>query len=197
MSAPHGAKNFDYPDFARYEMRHNAGHDFARMLDWCTKAKEEDFRRVFAGYARNPLAVLLGGAAIEGYLNYVGHAVASDWDAFVTVQRSTRDKLKRIFEARGIQIDLGSGIYQRTLAFTKFRGSLGHPKFMHHIEERDSPPPTIFDHTDFDYPASRVWQIVSDFRDRFLADVGLEDFWWRQGYAELARPQKVKPRRKK
>jgi hypothetical protein len=65
MPAPSGKSEFDYPDFARFEMRHNAGYDFLRMLDWCRGAGEEDFRKVFVGYARNPLAVLLGGAAIE------------------------------------------------------------------------------------------------------------------------------------
>ena len=191
MPAPHGKIEFDYPDFARFEMRHNAGYDFLRMLDWCHEAKEEDFRKVFAGYARNPLAVLLGGAAIEGYVNYVGHAIADDWDTFIKATRPLSDKLKRIFSDRHVIVDLGSGIYQQTIGFAKFRGSLAHPRFTHHIEERDSPPPTIFDHTDFDYPTLRVWEIVTAFRDRFLADVGLEDFWWRQGYAELQRPQKV------
>jgi hypothetical protein len=190
MPAPHGKSEFDYPDFARFEMRHNPGYDFLRMLDWCNQADENDFRKVFAGYARNPIAVLLGGAAIEGYTNYVGHAVVHDWSTFTKVTRPLSEKLKRIFSERNTVVDLGSGIYQQTLAFAKFRGSLGHPKFTHHIEERESPPPTIFDHTDFDYPASRVWQIVTAFRDCFLADVGFEDFWWSQGYAQVPRPPK-------
>src|SRR6266480_3788567 len=63
MPAPHGTNEFDYPEFARYDMRHNPGYDFVRMLGWCNEASKEDFRKVFAGYARNPLAVLLGGAA--------------------------------------------------------------------------------------------------------------------------------------
>jgi hypothetical protein len=191
MPAPRGKSEFDYPDFARFEMRHNAGYDFLRMLDYCREAGEEDFRKVFAGYARNPIAVLLGGAAIEGYANYVGHSVVSDWDAFIKVTRPLGEKLKRIFLERQAVVDLGAGIYQEAIAFVKFRGSLAHPRFTHHIEERDSPPPTIFDHTDFDYPASRVWQIVTIFRDRFLSDVGFEDFWWSQGYAEISRPQKI------
>ena len=191
MPAPSGKSEFDYPDFARFEMRHNAGYDFLRMLDWCRGAGEEDFRKVFVGYARNPLAVLLGGAAIEGYINYVGHAIVPDWDAFIKATRPLGEKLKRIFTERQTTVDLGSGIYQQTIGLAKFRGSLAHPRFTHHVEERDSPLPTIFDHTDFDYTASTVWQIVTGFRDRFLADVGLDDFWWRQGYAQIPRPQKV------
>lgn len=81
MRAPRGKSDFDYPDFARFDMQHNPGHDFLRMLDWCRAAKEEDFRKVFTGYARNPVAVLLGGATVEGYVNYVGHSIIPDWDA--------------------------------------------------------------------------------------------------------------------
>ena len=189
MPAPHGTKEFDYPEFARYDMRHNPGYDFVRMLGWCNEVSEEDFRKVFAGYARNPLAVLLGGAAVEGYVNYAGHAVVPQWDAYIKTPRTIAEKLKCIFAAREAAIDLGSGIYQQTIAFIKFRGSLAHPRFVHHIEERHAPPPTIFDHTDFDYPAARVWKVVKGFRDQFLTDVGLEDLWWRQGYAEILLPK--------
>jgi hypothetical protein len=31
--------SFDHPNFARYDLRHNPGYDFLRMLDWCVKAK--------------------------------------------------------------------------------------------------------------------------------------------------------------
>jgi hypothetical protein len=189
MPAPHGTKEFDYPEFAHYDMRHNPGYDFVRMLGCCNEASEEDFRKVFAGYARSPLAVLLGGAAVEGYVNYAGHAVVPQWDAYIKTPRTIAEKLKCIFAAREAAIDLGSGIYQQTIAFIKFRGSLAHPRFVHHIEERHAPPPTIFDHTDFDYPATRVWKVVTGFRDQFLADVGLEDLWWRQGYAEILLPK--------
>ena len=155
MPAPRGKKEIDYPEFARYDLQHNAGDDFVRMLGWCTEASEEDFRKVFAGYARNPLAVLLGGAAVEGYINYAGHALIPNWSRFINLPRSVTDKLRRVFSDRDIKIDLGAGIYQQTTALIKFRGSLAHPRFVHHVEERDSPPPTIFDHTDFDYPAAR------------------------------------------
>ena len=103
--------------------------------------------------------------------------------------KTSGDKLKKIFEARGRPIDLGSGVYQKTTALLNFRGSIAHPRFAHHIEERSSPPPTIFDHAQFDYPASRVLSIVEDFRAALLTDLKLDDLWWRQRYAEIIKPQ--------
>jgi hypothetical protein len=188
MPAKHARKTFDYPDFAEYEMHHNPGRDFLRMLEWCASAESPAFDAVFAAYARSPIAILLAGAAIEGYVNYAGHAVVPNWDAFIKTGKTFSDKLKRFFAARNKTIALDGGIYQRTIALLTFRGSLAHPRFTQLVEKRDSPPPTLFDQTETDYPASRVLEITTAFRARFLADVGLHDLWWKQGYAQIPRP---------
>ncbi len=135
-----------------------------------------------------PIAVLLAGAAIEGYVNFAGHALVPNWDDYVNTAKTFSDKLKRVFAHRKKTVALGSGIYQRTIALLTFRGSLAHPRFTRLVQKRNSPPPTLFDHIETDYPATRVLEIATGFRDRFLADVGLEDFWWKQGYAEIPRP---------
>ncbi len=131
--------------------------------------------------------------AIEGYVNYAGHAVVPDWDAYVKSAKTFSDKLKHVFAERKKTVVLDSGVYQRTIALLTFRGSLAHPRFTRHIEKRNSPPPTLFDHIEADFPASRVLEIATAFRDRFLADVGLDDLWWKQGYAEISKPT-TKPR---
>jgi hypothetical protein len=185
MPAPHGNKAPGYPSFAEYELQHNPGFDFLRMLNWCAAAKEEEFHRMFASYARAPMAVLLGAAAVEGYINYAGHLLVPNWSDFIKTTKTSGDKLKRIFEARGQPIELSSGIYQQTKSLLKFRGSIAHPRFTHHIEKRSSPPPTIFDHAQFDYPASKVLSIVEDFRTALLKDLKLDDLSWRRRYAEI------------
>jgi hypothetical protein len=195
MPAKRAEKAFDYPDFAEYDLRHNPGYDFLLMLGWCAKADETAFRVVFAAYSRHPIAILLGGAAMEGYVNYAGHAIVPDWTSFVKTTKSFSEKLKHIFTTRGKTISLGSGIYQEAIGLFTFRGSLAHPRFTHHVEQRDSPPPTLFDHIEVDYPAPRVLDIATRFRDRFLADVGLEDLWWRQGYAEIIRAERSRSQR--
>lgn len=187
MPAKRAAKTFDYPDFAEYDLLHNPGYDFLRMLRWCAEADETAFRVVFAAYSRHPIAILLGGAGMEGYVNYAGHAVIPDWAALTKGSKTFAQKLKLIFAAREKNISIGSGVYQEAIALITFRGSLAHPRFTHHIEQRDSPPPTLFDHIETDYPAARVLDIATRFRDSFLADVGLEDLWWRQAYEEVIR----------
>jgi hypothetical protein len=188
MPAKHARKTFEYPDFAEYDMRHNPGRDFIRMLEWCASAESSAFDVVFPAYARSPIAILLAGAAIEGYVNYAGHALVPRWDSFVKTARTFSDKLKRVFVERKKTVDLNSGVYQRTIALLTFRGSLAHPRFTEIVATRDSPPPTLFDHIEADYPASRVVEIATGFRDEFLSDVGLDDFWWTQGYAQRPRP---------
>ncbi len=189
MPAKRAAKTFDYPDFAEYDQRHNPGFDFLRMLGWCAQAKEEPFRVIFAAYARDPIAIFIGGAAVEGYVNYAGHAVVADWAAFTKGHKTFSQKLKQVFAARGKNISIGSGVYQEAISLITFRGSLAHPRFTHHIEQRDSPPPTLFDHIQADYPAARVLDVATRFKDSFLADVGLEDLWWRQSYAEVTKAE--------
>jgi hypothetical protein len=198
MRAKRARKTFDHPEFAEYDLRHNPGYDFLRMLEWCAKADASAFVAVFAAYARSPIAILLAGAAIEGYVNYGGHAVVPNWDAYVKSARTFSEKLKRVFAERKKTVALDSGVYQRTIALLTFRGSLAHPRFTQHIEKRGSPPPTLFDHIEADYPASRVLEIATAFRERFLADVGLHDFSWKQGYAETPKPTqkpRIAPRR--
>ncbi len=187
MPAPHGNKERGYPSFAEYELRHNPGFDFLRMLKWCAAAKEQEFHQMFASYVRSPMAVLLGAAAIEGYINYAGHLLVRDWTTFIKTTKTSGEKLKMIFEARGRAIDLGSGVYQKTTALLNFRGAIAHPRFTHHVEKRSTPPPTIFDHSQFDYPASKVLSIVEDFRQALLTDLKLNDLWWKQRYAEIHR----------
>jgi hypothetical protein len=193
MPAKRARKTFEYPEFAEYDLRHNPGRDFLRMLEWCATADAGAFDAVFAAYARSPIAILLAGAAIEGYVNYAGHAVVPNWEDYVKTAKTFSDKLKRVFAERKKTVALDSGIYQRTIALLTFRGSLAHPRFTRRVEKRDSPPPTLFDHIETDYPATRVLEIATRFRERFLADVGLDDLWWKQGYAEIPRPT-TKPR---
>ncbi len=53
MPAKRAKKTFDYPEFAEYDMRHNPGYDFFRMLDWCATVDTAKFDVVFAAYARS------------------------------------------------------------------------------------------------------------------------------------------------
>jgi hypothetical protein len=174
---------FGYPPgSAEYDLRHNPGHDFLRMLRWCALAEPAKFNDVFAAYSRNPIAVLIGSAAIEGYTNYAGHLCCKDWKEFIKGEGVFSKKLKRIFSSCEKPLDLSQGVYQQTVKLIQFRGSLAHPRFNHHKEVRDAPPPTLFDHIDFDYPAAKVLKIATGFKDSLLNDLQLEDLSWRQSY---------------
>jgi len=184
MPAKSGKADFEYPSFAEFDLRHNPGYDFMRMLKWCAEAESKKFNDVFGAYSRNPIAVLLGSAAIEGYTNYAGHICCKDWGEFIKPRRSFSDKLKYVFSSSRNPLDLSQGIYQQIVALIKFRGALAHPRFKHHKETRDTPPPTIFDDVDFDYPASKVLEIATSYRESLLKDLKLEDVWHRLGYVE-------------
>lgn len=185
MPAPQGNDGFGYPPYAKFDLKHNPGYDFLRMLKWCADVEEKKFQEVFAAYSRDPIAILLGSAAIEGYVNYVGHVCDVEWERFIKTSKTFSGKLKRVFAARGKQIDLSQGIYQKATRLLKFRGSLAHPRFKHHIEERDSPPPTVFDDASWDFPAQEVRKIAIEFRKTLLLDLELNDHWHSQGYAEI------------
>ena len=126
MPKPHGRRFADDPEFAEYDMQHNPGHDLVRMLTQAAQAEQKHFNKCFASYARNPIAVLLGAAAIEGYTNYVGSNVSRDWDSYIKTTKGFSEKLKRLFSVRKISgIDLGSGIYQKSDCFDKFPRKIG------------------------------------------------------------------------
>jgi hypothetical protein len=86
-------------ELAEYEVEHNPGHDLLAMLKQCAEAPPEKFNRVFAAYSRNPIAILLGAAAIEGYTNYAGHHICKDWNEYIKGNRSFPEKLRHLFSA--------------------------------------------------------------------------------------------------
>ena len=59
-------------DEAEYEVEHNPGLDFLRMLIQCTEAPPKKFNSVFAACSRNPIAVLLGAAALKATRTMLG-----------------------------------------------------------------------------------------------------------------------------
>jgi hypothetical protein len=117
-----------YPEgLAEFELRHNPGHDFLRMLKWCAEATPRKFNAVFAAYSRNPIAILLGAAAIEGYTNYAGHSLCKDWEQFLKGSRAFSTKLKHVFSSCNKSSKLSQRVYQDTMTLVRFRGSLAHP----------------------------------------------------------------------
>ena len=73
-------------------------------------------------------------------------------------------------------------VYQNTMKLIRFRASLAHPKFIHRKVARRGPPPILFDHVNADYPAARVLEIATNFKDSLLKDVDLKDASGRQGF---------------
>jgi hypothetical protein len=155
---------------------------FLRMLKWCAEVTPRNFKAVFAAYSRNPIAILLGAAAIEGYTNYAGHSLCKDWEQFVKGSRRFSTKLKHVFSSCNKSSKLSQRVYQDTMTLVRFRGSLAHPRFIHLKEVRNGPPPILFDHIDVDYPAAKVFKVEGKFKDSLLKDLDLEDAYWRQSY---------------
>jgi len=173
-----------FPDeVAEYELEHNPAHDFLAMLERCAEAPPEQFDSVFAAYSRNPIAILLGAAAIEGYTNYAGHHLCKDWTQYIKGNRSFPEKLRYVFSATGNTDKLLGRVYQQTMQLISFRGDkLAHPKFLHNKVVQKGPPPTVFDDVDADYPAAKVLEIATTFKESLLEDLKLEDLSWRQSY---------------
>jgi hypothetical protein len=173
-----------FPDEeAEYEMEHNPGLDFLRMLIQCTEAPPEKFNSVFAACSRNPIAVLLAATAVEGYTNYAGHHLCKDWTEYIKGHRSFAQKLEHVFSATEKTAKLSGSVYQQTMQLISFRGrNLAHPKFLHHKVVQKGPPPTVFDHVDADYPAAKVLKIATTFKDSLLKDLKLEDHSFRQSF---------------
>ena len=92
------------------------------MLKWCTEAQPEKFNAVFAVYSRNPIAILLGAATVEGYTNYAGHNVCKDWEEFVKGNRRFLEKLRHLFSTGEKTAKLSHRSYQDIMALIKFRG---------------------------------------------------------------------------
>ncbi len=170
-------------ELAEYEVEHNPGHDLLAMLKRCAEAPPEKFNRVFAAYSRNPIAILLGAAAIEGYTNYAGHHICKDWNEYIKGNRSFPEKLRHVFSATENPKKTSGHVYQQTMRLIRFRGAhLAHPKFLHHTSVQKGPPPTVFDHVDADYSAAKVLQIATKFKDALLSDLKLDDYPFRQSY---------------
>ncbi len=168
-------------ELAEYEVEHNPGHDLLVMLKQCAEAPPAKFNRVFAPYSRNPIAILLGAAAIEGYTNYAGHHICKDWNEYIKGNRSFPQKLRHVFSATKNPEKLEGRVYQQTMRLISFRGAhLAHPKFLHHTSVQKGPPPTVFDHVDADYSATKVLEIATNFKGSLLSDLKLDDSSFRQ-----------------
>jgi hypothetical protein len=181
-----GAKFFPEEE-AEYEVQHNPGSDFLPMLKCCTEAQAAKFNAVFTAYSRNPIAILLGAAAIEAYTNYAGSKLCKDWEQFIRGNRSFSEKLKHLLSSGNKATKHSERIYQDTIKLVNFRGCLAHPRFVHVKVVRKGPPPSLFDDVDADYPAAKVLKIATKFKDSLLKDLDLEDTPWRASFVSPPR----------
>ena len=166
---------------AEYEVEHNPAHDLLIMLKQCAEAPPEKFNRVFAAYSRNPIAILLGAAAIEGYTNYAAHHICKNWNEYIKGNRSFPEKLRHVFSSTKSTKKLCGRVYQQTMRLISFRGAhLAHPKFLHHTTVQKGPPPTVFDHVDADYSTAKVLEIATKFKNSLLSVLKLDDSSFRQ-----------------
>ena len=118
-------------DEAEYEVQHNPGSDFLPMLKCCTEAPETEFNAVFTAYSRNPIAILLGAAAIEAYTNYAGSKRCKDWQEVISKNRTFAEKLKHLHASGNKAAKHEQRVYQDTIKLINFRGRLAHPRFVH------------------------------------------------------------------
>jgi len=162
-------------DEAKYEVQHNPGSDFLPMLKCCTEAPETEFNAVFTAYSRNPIAILLGAAAIEAYTNYAGSKRCKGWEQIISGNRSFSEKSKHLLSSGNNPTKHGKRVYQDTIKLINFRGRLAHPKFVHVKVVRKGPPPDLFDDVDADYPAAKVLAIATKFKEALLKDLDLKD----------------------
>jgi hypothetical protein len=192
LKPTHADEGFEYPEYAEFHLRHNPGHDFILFIRMLDKAPAKKFNQVFAAYARNPLGVIIASCAIEGYLHFVGHHVDPGWAKFIKKKNSIRDRIERIYALLKKPVHFGSGVMQQVIQLFQIRRELVHPQFQETIEDGSSPPPTVLDRVDADFPTAKSRQIVEDFRDTILRDSQTKDMWMRTGFVEKEKPAKFK-----
>jgi hypothetical protein len=185
--ASFGAEFFP-DDEAEYQVQHNPGSDFLPMLKRCAEAPAAKFNAVFTAYSRNPIAILLGAAAIEAYTNYAGSKRCKDWQEIISRNRSFPEKLKHLLSSGNKPTKHGERVYQDTIKLINFRGRLAHPKFVHVTVVRKGPPPDLFDDVDADYPAATVLAIATKFKEALLKDLDLEDASLRTSFVSPPAP---------
>ena len=185
-------ETFEFPKYAEFHLRHNPGHDFVLFSRMLANAPTEKFNQVFAAEARNPLGVIVAACAIEGYIHFVGKQVDKDWDEFTKQNNAVKDRIEHIYSLLQKPVDFGSGLIQQVTQLFKTRRALVHPQLQRTKAEGSSPPQTVFERVDTDFPAAKSWEIAKDFRETILRDSNVKDFWHTTGFVEKDDPKQTK-----
>ena len=151
----HADDSFAFPKYADFHLRHNPGHDFVLFVRMLANASDAKFNQVFAAEARNPLGVIIASCAIEGYIHFVGKHVDPTWDEFIKQKNNVKERIERIYSILKKPVDFGSGLMQQVARLFQIRRELVHPQVQDTKKQGSSPPPTVFDRVDADFPAAK------------------------------------------
>jgi hypothetical protein len=171
------------PPIGEYELIHNPGYDFLRLLGWMDEADPRDLDLPFAPYFIPVIAILAACCAIEGYINMVGQKADPNWRDFEKGPIPIKSRISRIYELMGKRADFGQGIWQRVLLLFKMRVKLVHPKYVAKSERRRTEIPDIFKSVKAKYPPRATRQLAEEAVDILLSDTGLTELrhQWRWG----------------
>jgi hypothetical protein len=184
----HADDSFAFPKYADFHLRHNPGHDFVLFVRMLANASDAKFNQVFAAEARNPLGVIIASCAIEGYIHFVGKQVDPTWDEFIKQKNNVKERIVRIYSILKKPVDFGSGLMQQVARLFQIRRELVHPQVQDTKKQGSSPPPTVFDRVDADFPAAKSCEIAMNFRETILRDSQVKDFWSKTFFVEKANP---------
>jgi hypothetical protein len=154
---------------------HNPGYDFLRLAHWMEEADPDSPSLPFAPYLITTIAVLAACCAIEGYVNMVGKKVDSDWDQFDRGPVPIKDRLSRIYDHAGKQIDFSQGIWQQVLELFRIRVSLVHPRYMEKTQRRTTEIQDVFDLVKSKSSPGKARATAENAVDALLADTNLAD----------------------
>jgi len=185
----HDDETFEFPKYADFHLRHNPGHDFVLFIRMLAEAPPEKFNQVFAEEARNPLGVIIASCAIEGYIHFVGKHVDPTWDEFIKENNTVKQRIERIYLLLKKPVDFGSGLMQQVIHLFQMRRELVHPQVQDTKKEGSSPPPTVFDRVNADFPAAKSSEIAQNFHKTILRDSEVKDFWNETGFVEKMNPR--------
>lgn len=169
-----------------YELCHNPGYDFLRLLSWLEEADPENPSLPFAAYFLPVLSILAGTCAIEGFVNRVGQQLDSKWSSCDARPKSVKARLTKAYEAARKIVDFESPVWQDALAMFEVRNTLVHPRYVDVTERRDSEIPDVFQRASDAWPPARCRQVTEATVDALLQDTGLQNLreeWLERGYS--------------
>jgi hypothetical protein len=153
-----------------YEMTHNPGHDFRRIVYWMNQEKPH-----IAPYLMPTITLLCACFSFEGYVSMVGQYIDPEWTKFNGTRPTLKARLKRIYLKINKPFNCDRGIWLDILGLFKMRVKLVHSEYKNQKEVRTDEIPDIFEILEEKYSLKKIKDILEEAIDTVLRDANLPE----------------------